>query len=402
MENIKQWSINYRPQLMKDVYGAQSVKSFVETAVKKDEWPRAILLTGKYGTGKTTVAQIIARTMVCNHLDAEGNPCNECPDCKAVIDETFIRDVKLLGNADISREKDGSMVESVKKLVAKANERPFFPGSRRKVIIFDEIQELAKQSPAALNALLKSLENKNSKTYWIFTAMDPMKGSGISSRMQIFNFYEQSYTDVLKYLVGLAKRIDYEGMKLWDWILQNAGSTEEEIKTFATHGMLEIAKGSEGSLRTATQMLEQCIKTRTFTLAGIRSRFSLVSENDIMDAFYDIANNVKSDKVLDTLAQIDNNNYTRFYFYGSSFIKDAEMAKVFGKIKKLKNKKNKETGEEEPVVETVGAGDFVFDKAVQLTKSPNYSKLRDIFIKFNVSGMLSKDIFITELLKAYD
>lgn len=401
MAEFNQWSITYRPQKLNEVYGASSLKSFVASATKSGEWPRAMLLTGKYGTGKTTAAQIIARTMVCQHLDAEGNPCNECPDCLAVMNETFGRDVKLLGPADLSREKDGSIVESVKKLVAKANERPFY-GSPRKVIIFDEVQELARQSPAALNALLKSLENKNTKTHWIFTSMEPMKGSGITSRMQAYNFYDQSATDTLKYLVALSKRIEHEGQPLWNWCLANAGADDNERKTFVTHGFLEIAKGSEGSLRTATQMLEQCIKTKTFAVDKIRSRFGIVSEDDIMDTFYDLANNNKSDKVLDTLAQINNQNYTQFYYFAASYIKDAEMVKCFGKIKKVKSVHNKETDEDEEVLTVLGVGDALFDKAERLIKAPNYEKLSNIFLKFNGNGYFSKDLFIAELLKVYN
>lgn len=400
MDNIKQWSISYRPQKISDVYGASSLKTWYKACVEKDEWPRGILLTGKYGTGKTTIAQIIAKAMVCKHLDSEGNPCNQCPDCMSVVNETFGRDIKMCGPEDLKSDKD-SVVNTVKNFIS--SQEGCFYGSKRKVIIFEEVQELAKQSPAALNALLKTLEKKQSKVFWIFTAMDPMKGSGITSRLQTFNFYEQSNTDILKYLVDLSKRVQYEGTTLWNWMLKNAGKSDEEIKTFITKGLLEIAKCSEGSLRTATQLLEQVILTKTFTIESIQARFGSVSEDDVMEVFFDIANNTRSDKVIDLLSRLDNSNYMKFYYFAASYLKEAEMAKCFGKIKKYKSKLNKETGETTEVIETLKEGDWSFDKSIQLTKSPNYEKLRNLFISNNLnSNYLSKDIFITQLLSIYN
>ena len=135
-----QWSISQRPTTLDAVTGCNSIKELVRTSIKKKEWPRAILLTGKYGTGKTTMAKIIAQTMVCKHLDENGNPCCECKDCKAIIDETFTRDVKMIGGESIKKGDNGadSIMEAVKILVDRAKTQPVF--GDKKVIIFEEIQ----------------------------------------------------------------------------------------------------------------------------------------------------------------------------------------------------------------------------------------------------------------------
>jgi DNA polymerase-3 subunit gamma/tau len=83
------WSISLRPTKLRDVYGLDKLKTFAYKAVKKNEWPEAMLLQAKYGTGKTTAAKILAQMMVCQRPESDGEPCGECPSCKAIVDETW-------------------------------------------------------------------------------------------------------------------------------------------------------------------------------------------------------------------------------------------------------------------------------------------------------------------------
>lgn len=397
-DNFDQWSITTRPQTVDELYGCQAVKEYIKNGVQKDSWKRAILLTGKFGTGKTTAAHIIAMTMVCRHLDANGNPCRTCPDCQSVIKGKFNRDIKQQSAEVFSRETSGtdSIKDAVKQYVQKSMEAPFF-GSKRKVIIFDEIQELL-SSKGAINSFLTILEKQDTKTYWIFTAMEKLPEGGFLSRIPRFNFNEMANNDIVRYLFNLSKRIQYEGQSVWDWCLANAGETPEERKTFVTQGFLQIAKCSCGSLRNATNNLQTCIETKTFDVRKIASRFGSFVEEDIMSAFYALALNKKDDVLIDTLAQIDSSNQQQFVFFAASYIKDAEMARTFGKIKALKSVKNKETGEEESVLTDCTEGDWRYDKAVQLYKAPNYDKLKTIVTKYCDIGYICKDLMIAELL----
>lgn len=394
-DNFDQWSITTRPQTVNDLYGCQAVKDYIKNGAKKDSWHRAILLTGKFGTGKTTAAHIIAMTMVCKHLDENGNPCLQCPDCQSVLNGKFNRDIKQQG-AEMFNKDSGTIKDDVKQYVQKAMEAPFF-GSKRKVIIFDEVQELL-ASKNAINSFLTILEKQDSKTYWIFTSMEKLPEGGFLSRIPRFNFVEMANNDIVRYLFNLSKRIQYEGMSLWEWCLTYAGNTPDERKNFVTQGFLQIAKCSCGSLRNATNNLQTCIETRTFDVRKIATRFGSFVEDDVMDAFYALAQNKKNDILIDTLAQIDSSNQQQFVFFAASYIKDAEIARTFGKLKAMKTVKNKETGEEESVLTDCVEGDWRYDKAIELCRAPNYEKLRTIITKYCGIGYICKDLMIAELL----
>lgn len=392
MSEFNQWSITTRPKKLDEIYGCNSLKDYVKNGAKTDSWKRAILLTGKFGTGKTTAARIIAMTMVCKHLDADGNPCLECDDCKSVIEGKFHRDIKMLG-ADALKKSDmnaDSLKEAVKVFVEKSMQAPFF-GSKRKVIIFDEVQSLL-ASKGAIDSFLTALEKENCKTYWIFTSMEKLPESGFVSRLTKFNFLEQANNDIVRYLYTLSQRIPYEQGTLWEYLLPNAG------KEFVTQGFLQIARSCGGNLRTATNMLQECVETKTFDPKLIATRFGSFVEEDIMSAFYALAYNKPDDVIIDTLSQIDNSNQQQFVFFSASYIKDAEMARAFGKLKVLKTVKNKETGEEEQVLTVIGPGEPRYDKAEQLCKAPNYIKLRDLITKYCGIGYICKDLMIAELL----
>ena len=151
----EQWSISKRPLILSDLYGLNNVKSYFYEQAKKKTWPKAVLLRGQFGNGKTTTAKIIASMMVCHHPKPNGDPCLECPACKAILEEKWDSDAMLI---DGGQSGKSDIIEQVNEFIA----TPAFYGSRRKVLIIEEVQEL---STAARNSLLKTLEhpkeNKN-------------------------------------------------------------------------------------------------------------------------------------------------------------------------------------------------------------------------------------------------
>lgn len=415
----KQWNIDARPLKIDDVFGGSSsivdtmIKPFVKNHAKDDKWPRGILLMGKSGGGKTTIAKIIAMTMSCKNLDINGNPCCNCPDCKAIIEEKWNRDVKLVDATTIKGD-EGSSVEGMKKLVQESRSLPFF-GGKRKVIIIDEIQELLRGSmKASINTLLKELERENSRTCWIFTSMDNIKATGSTVETELgngngygtsgqtgflrrvtqFKFTSLTTSDLLKYMYDFAHKHTYENILLWDWMITNGG------KDFCTNGLKTIADGAIGSIGIALKNLQACIDSKIFDINAIEKFIGISPEIKILDAVVSIATNTKSDEAFMQISGISQDNFATVYQIMMSEIRRAEMVRVFNKIGTFKVK----DGKEEFIVTDEKTDNFEkvsFNRAKQILNGVNYIKLRNTLIELNQEGYFTLDLFKVKLLSVY-
>ena len=413
----RQWHLAARPTRIDDVYGGNSssidtmLKPFVKMHAKDDKWPRGILLMGKVGGGKTTIAKIIAQTMVCKHLDADGNPCCECPDCRAIIEEKWSRDVKLVSYSDLKAD-GGSANDAIRQLVEQSRALPFF-GGKRKVIIFDEFQEVLK-SRGAVNDLLKELERENGRTCWIFTSMDELKasggnverelgnGSGYGSsgqggflrRVTQFKFNSINNSDLLKYMFKFAHDHTYEGKLLWDYMLENGG------KEFCTNGLMAIAESANGSIGTATKNLQQVIESKVFEPSKIGLTLGVIPEVALLDTVMSIASNAKDDNAFIQISSINDSNFATVYQLMLSEVRKAEQVRVFNRIGNIKFK---DGGAEFKVINEKTAGPELasYNRAKTLYSSPNYAKLKETLFELSKEGYFTCDLFRAKLLDCY-
>lgn len=302
-----QFSIKYRPRTFKEVFGQDHIKRALQNRAKTRDFPKAMLLKGKFGTGKTTIAQIIAMTIQCPHLDAEGNPCGVCPSCRSIIEERFDRDTMMLDGSQIGQK------DNVIEFTSIIGVTPLYDANR--VFIIEEADQL---STAASNALLKVLEDPHEKTYFILLSMEA-KGlsSAIQSRCQFYYFKPLSIKDTM---FALKSILEKEG--LWN--------NPDIPQQFKLEGLSLIATASNGSLRVAVQMLEQAISMQAWNLSELEGSLGIPEQ-------------FLSYKILHMLAEGNNNpdmwasiydaDAHTLYNYITLILADVALYKATGYIK---------------------------------------------------------------------
>ena len=258
---MSQLSISLRPRKLSEVYGQSHIINNLGKRLKVGDCPQSILLKGMSGTGKTSVAQIIAMTLNCSSnifYDVEkgvsfGDPCGECPSCKGILEERFDRDTHRLDGTASSKEEliDFSTLANIAPMYDKNN-----------VFIIEESDAL---SPKAKSALLKVIEKPMKNTYFILLSMINMGiPMSIQSRCQTFNFRPFTRKDVMMALREMLIRIGK-----WD--------APDIPKTFYTEVIPVISDVSQGSLRSAVQFMETCLTSDLYTETEVRKELGVVS-----------------------------------------------------------------------------------------------------------------------------
>lgn len=216
----------WRPMTFDDVVEQRHIVTTLKNSIKNNTVSHAYLFCGTRGTGKTTLAKIFARAINCLN-PSDGSPCNKCLTCIGILDGSIIDVIEI----DAASNNGVDDVREIKEAVM------YVPAvARYKVYIIDEVHML---STGAFNALLKTLEEPPANVVFILATTEPHKlPATILSRCQRFDF----------------KRITAKGIeeRLKD-IAKDCGVTIEDDATKL------IARISEGGMRDAISLLDQCI-----------------------------------------------------------------------------------------------------------------------------------------------
>ncbi len=220
----------YRPQTFSELVGQDHIVTILSNAITGGRVHHAFLFTGARGTGKTTTARILAKSLNC----VEGptvSPCNRCQHC---ADIAASKDVDVL-------EIDGATNTGVDSVRALREDIRYLPSSGRyRIVIIDEVHML---TTSAFNALLKTLEEPPPHVIFILATTEPHKiPATILSRVQRFDFHRVD-TDVLtSYLMGLLQR---EGFS----------AARDALRIISLEG--------EGSVRDSLSILDQVLAHHT-------------------------------------------------------------------------------------------------------------------------------------------
>ncbi len=215
----------WRPQTFTDVSGQGHITETLKNEISTGRLSHAYLFTGSRGTGKTTCAKILAKAVNCLNSQ-DGNPCNECMICKG-IDDGSILDVTEIDAAS------NNSVDNIRDLREEVNFTP--AAAKYRVYIIDEVHML---SSGAFNALLKTLEEPPAHVLFILATTEVQKlPATILSRCQRFDFRRIPPEDIAARLMTVAEN-------------ENLQLTEDAA--------LLIARVSDGALRDALSILDQC------------------------------------------------------------------------------------------------------------------------------------------------
>ena len=227
MEKIV-FSRKYRPKKISDVIGQDFAVKTIENAFESDNIAHAFIFTGIRGVGKTTIARIMAMGLNCSSYDKPvANPCNECINCKEILEDRFDEVLELDAASHTG-------VEDVREIISYIKYRP--SKGRYKVFIIDEVHML---SNSAFNALLKTVEEPPKYVKFIFCTTELNKiPITILSRCQKFELNRVSREKIIQ---NLKKIMSLENLKVSD------------------EALYSIAKFSEGSIRDSITILEQSL-----------------------------------------------------------------------------------------------------------------------------------------------
>ena len=262
----------YRPNDFDDVRGRDAIVRTLKNQIISGRIGHSYLFCGTRGTGKTTIARIFARAANCENQH-DGNPCGECPTCRAIQAEANLNVTEL----------DAASNNSVDDIRAIVDQVEYSPTQGRfRVFIIDEVHML---SNAAFNALLKTLEEPPSYVIFILATTEPNKlPVTILSRCQRYDFGRLS-TDVIE---GRLREVaQMEGL-------------EVEEKAFRY-----IAGAADGSMRDGLSLLDQC---NAFNYGGGALTYERTLE--ILGAvdtsvFGDLYRSIHDGKVADALKVLD-------------------------------------------------------------------------------------------------
>ena len=242
----------YRPKAWEQVVGQDHVVRTLKNAIAADRVGHAYLFAGSRGTGKTTLARLLAKAVNCLSPDAANRPDNECEHCKAVNENRFLDLIEIDAASNTS-------VEDVRDLRDKINFSP--SQGKYKIYIIDEVHML---STAAFNALLKTLEEPPPHAIFVLATTEIHKiPATVLSRCQRHEFRRVPVDEIVRQLKTILKS-------------ENIQADEDAL--------IQIARQSAGGMRDAISLLDQLSSTGDkITLALAQTVLGTATSQTVLD-----------------------------------------------------------------------------------------------------------------------
>ncbi len=261
----------YRPQTFYDLIGQENIVKALSNAIELSRIAHAYLLCGPRGTGKTSSARILAKSLNCKNGPTL-KPCGKCPSCLDIINSVPVDVIEIDAASNRSVEDTQAILEKIQYVPV---------NGRFKIYVIDEVHMLTNH---AFNALLKTLEEPPENVIFILATTEPHKVlETIISRCQRFDFRRITTNDIIK-------RLDY--------------IAKEENINIATEALMSIAKNSAGGMRDALALLDQ------ISVLGQNKQISTDDINELLgkisyDMLFEIAQTVIDSNTNNSVELID-------------------------------------------------------------------------------------------------
>ena len=328
----------YRPTNFDEVVGQKIIIQTLKNAVKNNQITHAYLFAGPRGTGKTSIAKILAKIINCENLDGY-NPCDKCVNCTQYNNKQAVDIIEIDAASN-------NGVEEIRDLKSKITLVP--TTGKYKIYIIDEVHML---STGAFNALLKTLEEPPKHVIFILATTDPHKiPSTILSRCQRFDFKKIDNLDIIR---RIKKIVNTENIKI-------EGKAIEEIAVL-----------SDGGMRDALSLLDQAISYSEdqITLEDIYEINGTVTP----DQMNLLLQNIISNNVEDVFRKIDQLNEQGKDFYKLTeeiimYLRDILLSRLVPNYNNIHDNLNLKNDEVIIYIET-------FNKSLFEMKNSNNMKL---------------------------
>jgi len=265
-------SVELSPTSWDDVYFQGPIVKSIRGAIENKRPPKSVALIGSSGRGKTSIAHLLAASIVCPNVKGS-NPCGKCDDCQEVFSGTYSRTVWMVnGRIDNSVAYHREIVDTLK------GTNLF---NSKKVLIIDEFQGLSNEAKEVY--LVPQESKQDDGIFYIFgtTEGEKIKESSLS-RSHVYHLKSPTVEEICKYLVAVLRH-------------QKIQAPEDFLKD----GVFEIANNSGGNLRAAANDLQKVVDSNDFSIENVKALISGESSVSADEFFYQfLANGFKMGTVL--------------------------------------------------------------------------------------------------------